>query len=80
VPGSNNDFPGNPLMAQTHPWHSIRSNDKSVYHDNDQCPVGRAIEDKYRKTGHRCRKRCPTCARLNSSVESAERLAQLTPL
>jgi hypothetical protein len=67
-------------MAKVHPWYSIRQRDSNVYHDNDQCPKGRLIEEKFRKSGRRCRQQCPECARLASEQASAERLALLTPL
>jgi hypothetical protein len=67
-------------MAQIPPWYSIRRQDPNVYHDDDQCPLGNEIDDRYRKMGHRCRKRCPTCAKLRAALHSSERLARLTPL
>jgi hypothetical protein len=67
-------------MAQIPAWYSIRQKDRNVYHDNDQCPVGNAIEMKYRKPGHRCRNRCSVCAKLGAALLSSERLARLTPL
>jgi hypothetical protein len=67
-------------MAQIPPWHSIRQRDRNVYHDDDQCPVGREIDIKYRKAGHRCRSRCPVCTKLRAESQNVERLARLTPL
>ena len=67
-------------MAQIPPWYSIRQRDGNVYHDNNQCPVGNAIDSKYRKAGHRCRLRCSTCAKLGAALEAPDRLARLTPL
>ncbi len=67
-------------MAQISPWYSIRQRDPNVYHDDDQCPAGKEIDQKYRKTGHRCRTRCPSCARLRAALFTSERLARLTPL
>jgi hypothetical protein len=58
-------------MAQVSPWYSIRQRDGNVYHDDNQCPVGRAIDEKYRMKGHRCRQRCPACARLREPVAQA---------
>ena len=58
-------------------WHSIRQSDRKVYHDNDLCPAGRAIDLKYRKRGHRCRMRCATCTRLASPEASAASLSDL---
>ena len=67
-------------MTLTSPWHSIRQRDRNVFHDNDLCPAGQAIEPKYRKHGHRCRMRCSTCARLAAPAAVAARLALLPPL
>ncbi len=68
------------VMAQIQPWYSIRQRDGKVYHDNNECPIGNAIEVKYRKPGHRCRVRCSTCAKLAAALENPEHLARLTPL
>jgi len=67
-------------MAQISPWHSIRQRDGNVYHDDDQCPVGKAIDQKYRSMGHRCRQRCRVCAKLRDTALDSTRLARLTPL
>ena len=67
-------------MAKVAPWYSIRQRDRNVFHDDDQCPDGDGIEAKYRKSGHRCRMRCPRCAKLSEPLLSSERLARLTPL
>ena len=67
-------------MTQIPPWYSIRQRDGNVYHDNDLCPLGQAVEMKYRKRGHRCRMRCHTCAKLGAPAATATRLAQLLPL
>lgn len=67
-------------MAQTPPWHSIRQRDRNVFHDDDECPIGQEIDIKYRKMGHRCRTRCPTCTKLRAPLLTSERLARLTPL
>ncbi|HEV7364979.1 MAG TPA: hypothetical protein VGN76_03955 [Gemmatimonadales bacterium] len=67
-------------MAQIQPWHSIRQRDGNVYHDDDQCPLGKGIDPKYRRSGHRCRKRCPTCAKLGDPALQSTRLAKLMPL
>jgi hypothetical protein len=66
-------------MAQIPPWHSIRQRDGNVYHDDDECPVGKAIEEKYRRMGHRCRQRCRACAKLRDPALHSTRLAKLTP-
>jgi hypothetical protein len=68
------------LMAQISPWHSIRQRDRNVYHDDDQCPIGKAIDSKYRKLGHRCRMRCKACAKLGAPEATSRRLALLEPL
>jgi hypothetical protein len=70
--------PGGFLMAQIPPWYSIRQRDRNVFHDDDQCPVGKEIDIKYRKPGHRCRMRCPSCAKLGAMLRNPERLARLT--
>ena len=67
-------------MTLISPWHSIRQSDRNVYHDNDLCPTGQAIESKYRKNGRRCRLRCSTCAKLAGPEAVAARLALLLPL
>jgi hypothetical protein len=56
------------LMAQILPWHSIRQSDRNVYHDDDQCPLGKGIDEKYRRMGHRCRQRCRSCDKLRRGV------------
>jgi hypothetical protein len=38
-------------MTLSLPWHSIRLRDRNVYHDNELCPTGQAIDPKYRKQG-----------------------------
>jgi len=72
-------FKGDP-MAQIPAWYSIRQSDATVYHDDDQCPAGQAIDVRYRKAGRRCRPRCRTCAKLGASLLDPKRLAELTPL
>ncbi|MFL5403073.1 MAG: hypothetical protein ACJ8BF_09675 [Gemmatimonadales bacterium] len=67
-------------MAQTPPWHSIRQRDGKVYHDDDQCPVAKEIDQKYRRTGHRCRQRCRACAKLRDPALHSARHAKLMPL
>lgn len=67
-------------MAQIPAWYSIRQRDLNVFHDDDQCPIGKKIDLKYRKMGHRCRMRCPSCAKLRAPHLTSERLARLTPL
>jgi hypothetical protein len=67
-------------MAQITPWYSIRQRDRNVYHDDDQCPLGKGIDPKYRRVGQRCRKRCPACGKLRDPVLHSTRLAKLTPL
>jgi hypothetical protein len=67
-------------MARIPPWYSIRQQDGNVYHDDNQCPLGREIEEKYRRTGHRCRVRCRACAKLSAPALTSQRLAKLTPL
>ena len=67
-------------MAQIPAWYSIRQSDGNVYHDDDQCPVGMAIDIRYRKAGKRCRSRCRTCAKLAAMLLDPKRLAHLTPL
>jgi hypothetical protein len=57
-------------MARIPPWHSIRQRDGNVYHDDDQCPVGKEIDSKYRKRGHRCRTRCPFCTKLGLAAQT----------
>jgi hypothetical protein len=65
-------------MAQVFPWHSLRQSDRNVFHDDDQCPVGRQIEEKYRRPGHRCRQRCRVCARLREPKQMVS--PELLPL
>jgi hypothetical protein len=67
-------------MAQISPWYSIRQRDPNVYHDDDQCPLGRQIDQKYRMRGHRCRQRCRACAKLRDPALHSARLAELLPL
>jgi hypothetical protein len=67
-------------MAQIPPWYSFRPRDRNVYHDDDRCPVGKAIDIKYRKQGRRCKTRCAVCAKLQTGSAEAERLARLRPV
>lgn len=67
-------------MAKVSPWYSIRQQDRNVYHDNTECPEGNEIDHKYRKAGHRCRVRCPRCAKWDGDVQTRERAARLIPL
>jgi len=62
-------------MSLINAWYSIRQSDRNTYHDNHLCPVGNAIPAQYRKRGHRCRTRCPTCARLDAPGELERRFA-----
>ena len=62
-------------MSLLNAWYSIRQSDRNIYHDNHLCPVGNAIPSKYRKRGHRCRTRCPSCARLAAPGEMERRFA-----
>jgi hypothetical protein len=61
-------------MTQIPPWYSIRQRDRNVYHDDDQCPIGKEIDSKYRKPGRRCRARCPVCAKLGDPTLASKRL------
>ena len=36
-----------------------------MFHDNSDCSKGKAISAEYRRAGHRCRGRCPTCTKLD---------------
>jgi hypothetical protein len=69
-----------PLMTPIPPWHSIRQRDGNVYHDDDECPVAKEIDQKYRRAGHRCRRRCRECAKLRDPALQSSRLARLMPL
>jgi hypothetical protein len=62
-------------MTQIPPWYSIRQRDRKVYHDDDQCPIGKQIDPKYRKAGHRCRMRCPICTKLGALALNSQRRA-----
>jgi hypothetical protein len=68
------------LMTRIAPWYSVRQQDKNVYHDDDQCPIGKEIDLRYRKPGHRCRMRCRACAKLGAPEVTSRRLALLEPL
>ena len=67
-------------MAQIPPWHSIRQRDGNVFHDETGCPLGKAIAEKYRRAGHRCRQRCRVCARLRAEAQELSRLPHLMSL
>jgi hypothetical protein len=64
-------------MAKVAPWHSIRRYGPNVFHDNSDCPKGKDIGFEYRKAGHRCRVRCPTCNKLEVALRRVERTAKL---
>jgi len=51
-------------MAKMRPWHSSRSSDRPVYHDNSSCTEGNNIETRYRVDGTGGRRQCEHCARL----------------
>lgn len=51
-------------MPKTDPWHSIRQQDRNVYHDNTRCTEGNNIEPQYRRSGTAGRPLCETCRRL----------------
>jgi hypothetical protein len=64
-------------MAKVAPWYSIRQYGPNVFHDNTDCPKGKDIASEYRKAGHRCRARCPTCNKLEVARRRLERTARL---
>jgi hypothetical protein len=51
-------------MAKTAAWHSTRTNDRNVYHDDTACTEGNNIEAKYRAAGTGGRPKCDHCSRL----------------
>lgn len=67
-------------MTKVSPWYSIRRSDRNVFHDDNDCPDGNGIALQYRKSGHRCRTRCPRCAKLERQLGASERTARLIPL
>jgi len=64
-------------MTKVAPWHSIRRHGPNVFHDNSECPKGKDIESEFRKPGHRCRVRCPTCHKLEVAHLRVERTLKL---
>jgi len=51
--------------VRTSPWHSVRTTDRPVYHDNTSCTEGNNIEQHYRRSGTGGRRQCEHCARLS---------------
>jgi hypothetical protein len=54
-------------MPQTRPWHSVRKDDRMVFHDNTTCTEGNNIEARYRREGTDGRPKCKRCAELDAA-------------
>ena len=51
-------------MAKVSPFHSVKPNDRQVYHDNTACTEGNNIEPGNKRLGTGGRRQCEHCARL----------------
>lgn len=55
-------------MAKVAAYHTITPEkpygERDVYHDHDDCPTGRRIEQQNRRTGTANRPRCEDCIKL----------------
>jgi hypothetical protein len=49
---------------KTAPFHSVKSSDRPVYHDNTSCTEGNNIESQYKRQGTGGRPKCHHCERL----------------
>lgn len=47
------------------PWHSIRSTDPPVYHDESKCTEGDNIQSQYRRPGTGGRRKCKRCSEIS---------------
>ena len=47
------------------PWHSVKSTDRRVFHDDTACTEGNNIESQYKKSGTDGRPKCEHCKRLD---------------
>jgi hypothetical protein len=52
-------------MSKISPWHSTRSTDPPVYHDESTCTEGNNIEPKYRAAGTGGRRKCERCQKIS---------------
>lgn len=52
-------------MSKTLPWHSVKHQDRNVYHDNNSCTEGNNIERENRRSGTGGRPKCNHCERLS---------------
>jgi hypothetical protein len=52
------------IMAKVPPFHSKKTGDPEVYHDNDRCTEGNNIEKENRVLGTGGRRRCKRCTEL----------------
>lgn len=48
-------------MARVSPYHSTNTNDPPVYHDDSQCPRGKKILPKNKKSGTGGYPKCKDC-------------------
>jgi hypothetical protein len=52
-------------MAKVAPFHSKRTQDRNVYHNNDKCMEGNNIETRNRVSGTGGRPLCNRCSQLS---------------
>jgi hypothetical protein len=52
-------------MAKVSPFHSKKTSDRNVYHDNDKCTEGNNIERANKVPGTGNRPKCEHCQRLS---------------
>lgn len=50
---------------KTNPWHSVKTTDKPVHHDNTSCTEGNNIEKENRREGTGSRPLCNRCGELD---------------
>ena len=53
-------------MPKVAPFHSVKPNDRNVYHDNSRCTEGNNIEWYNRVPGTGGLRLCTACAELNA--------------
>lgn len=51
-------------MAKVSPFHSVKTTDRRVYHDNSSCTEGNNIEVANKRDGTDSRPQCDHCAKL----------------
>lgn len=52
-------------MAKVSPYHSTNPTDPDVYHDHNDCPAGKQIPAKNRRSGKGGHRKCKRCKDLD---------------